>query len=48
MSSFPYCEQYITHYDSQYDSHLRYSCQIWGQIRNEYIESIEKVQNKAI
>ena len=31
-----------------FDSHLRYSCQIWGQIRNEYIESIEKIQNKAI
>ena len=31
-----------------FDSHLRYGCQIWGQRRNEYIESIEKTQNKAI
>ena len=25
-----------------------YGCQIWGQRRNEYIESIEKTQSKAI
>ena len=31
-----------------FDSHFRYGCQIWGQRRNEYIESVEKTQNKAI
>ena len=44
MSNSPHCKQYIMHFDS----HLRYGCQIWGQRRNEYIESIEKTQNKAI
>ena len=37
-----------TIYYALFDSHLRYGCQIWGQRRNEYIESIEKTQNKAI
>ena len=31
-----------------FDSHLRYSGQMWDQRRNEYIESIEKTQNKEI
>ena len=31
-----------------FDSHLRYGCQIWGQTRSEYVESIEKTQNKEI
>ena len=44
MLNFPYCEQYITHFAS----HLRYTCQIWSQGRNEYVEPIEKTQNKAI
>ena len=29
-----------TIYYALFDSHLRYGCQIWGQRRNEYIESI--------
>ena len=37
-----------TIYYALFDSHLRYGCQIWGQRRNEYIESILKIQNKAI
>ena len=37
-----------TMYYALFDSHLRYGCQIWGQRQNEYIESIEKTQNKAI
>ena len=37
-----------TIYYALFDSHLRYGCQVWGQRRNEYIESIEKTQNKAI
>ena len=37
-----------TIYCTLFDSHLRYSCQIWGQRRNEYIESIKKTQNEAI
>ena len=37
-----------TKYYALFDSHLRYGCQIWGQRQNEYIESVEKIQNKAI
>ena len=37
-----------TIYYELFDSDLRYGYQIWGQRRNEYIESIEKTQNKAI
>ena len=37
-----------TIYHALFDSHLRYGCQIWHQRQNEYIESIEKTQNKAI
>ena len=37
-----------TIYYALFHSHLRYGCQIWGQRRNEYIESILKIQNKAI
>ena len=37
-----------TIYYALFDSHLRYVCQICGQRQNEYIESIEKTQNKAI
>ena len=36
-----------TIYYALFDWHLRYGCQIWGQRQKEYIESIEKTQNKA-
>ena len=37
-----------TIYYALFDSHLRYGCQMWDPRRNEYIESIEKTQNKTI
>ena len=37
-----------TIYCTLFDSHLRYGCKMWGQSRNEYIDLVEKTQNKAI
>ena len=37
-----------TIYYALFDSYLKYSCQILDQRQNEYTESIEKTQNKAI
>ena len=37
-----------TIYCAHFDFHLRYGCQIWGQIQNKVIEAIERTQNKAM
>ena len=37
-----------TIYFAIFDPHLKYGCQIWGQNKNYAVESIEKIQNKAI
>ena len=37
-----------TIYYALFDSHLRYGCQIWGQINNQDINNIEIPQNKAL
>ena len=37
-----------TIYYALFDSHLRYGCQIWGQLNNQNIDNIKKAQNKAL
>ena len=37
-----------TIYYALFDSHLRYGCQIWGQLNNQNIDTIKKTQNKAL
>ena len=31
-----------------FDSHMRYACQIWGQIQSKTFDMIQRAQNKAI
>ena len=31
-----------------FESHLRYSCQQWGQTQTQVMNNIEKIQNKAL
>ena len=37
-----------TAYDAMSDSHLRYGCQIWGQIESCAVKNIETLHNKAL
>ena len=30
------------------DSHMRYACQIWGQIQSKTFDIIQRTQNKAL
>ena len=35
-------------YHAIFSSHMIYGCQIWGQIKNNYVDKIYKLQNKAM
>ena len=37
-----------TIYHALFDSHLRYSCQIWGQCQTQSLHNLEVLQNKAL
>ena len=37
-----------TIYNALFESYMRYGCQIWGQIRNQYISDVVKLQKKAV
>ena len=34
-------------YYAFFDSHMRYACQIWGQIQSKIFDMIQHAQNKA-
>ena len=37
-----------TIYYAIFESHLRYGCQLWGQVQTQVLQNIEKIQNKAL
>ena len=37
-----------TIYYALFDSHMRYACQIWGQIHSKTVDMIQSAQNKAL
>ena len=37
-----------TIYYALFDSHLRYACQVWGQANTTLIDTLQKLQNKAL
>ena len=41
-------ETLINIYHAIFASHLRYACQVWGQIRNESLSKLSSLQNKAM